>query len=115
MATIEAKPRVDQLLEAALDASRGMRAVAEGKPADFATRSDARSFVGIAGLLDLLVGEVERQRTLARVGADALTRIAELKVRDGAQLVETAQWRKIAGELREIAGEAIAAEPTVRG
>lgn len=100
-----------KLLEAAIQTSRGMRAVAEGKPPGSATQSDARSFVGIARLIELLVNEVEQQRAVARTRGAALTRIAELKIRDGAQLIEAGRWQNIAAELREIAGETLAAGP----
>lgn len=100
-----------QLLDAALQTSRGMRAVAEGKPAESATHSDAGSFLGIARLIELLVEDVERQRSLARTRGDALSRIADLKIRSGAALMEAGNWQKIAGELREIAGETLGAEP----
>ena len=111
MATITDEASAAKLLEAALQTSQGMRAVAEGKPAGTATQSDARSFVGIARLLELLVREVEQQRALARTRGDALARIAELKIRGGSQLVEAGRWQKIAAELREIAGETLASDP----
>ncbi len=104
----------DQLLAAADEASRGMRAVADGKPADQPTHSDARSFLGIANLLHLLARELDAQRALARHRGDALARIADLKVRGGAALIERGDWRKVAAELRDIAGETLANEVGAR-
>ena len=103
---------MDRLKAAAIETSRGIRAVAEGRPADQATHSDARSFLGIATLLELLTRELEFERALAARRGDALARIADLKVRGGAALIERNDWRKVAAELRDIAGETLATETT---
>lgn len=112
MITTTARATAQQLIAAAGEASRGIRAVAVGKPSDQPTHSDARSFLGIADLLDLLIRELAAQRALADQRGDALARIADLKVRDGAALIERGDWRRIAAELREIAGETLATQPT---
>jgi uncharacterized protein YigA (DUF484 family) len=92
---------------AARETAIGLGAVARGKAETHTLESDAKTFKGIARILDGLNEQLEERDALVDKLVAMHRRIADLQIRGATQLLEQQNWRKIATELQAIAQEAI--------
>ena len=90
---------------AARETAIGLGAVARGKAETHTLESDAKTFKGIARILDGLNEQLEERDALVDKLVAMHRRIADLQIRGATQLLEQQNWRKIATELQAIAVE----------
>ncbi len=99
--------RVMLLVEKATKAAADMRRTVEGKPPEQNLGTNAASLSVLAAMLSDLSADVVQRRDRDRDHEAALSRIANLKVRGAAELIEQGNWKKLASELQAIAQEAV--------
>lgn len=107
MTTKTATDAAAALRRAARETAIGLGAVAEGKAEAHPLESDAKTFKGIARILDGLNAQIEERDATIKTLLGMHQRIADLRVRGATELLEQQNWRKIATELQAIAQEAI--------
>lgn len=107
MAVVE-QAKVDELIMQADRAVKGMRAASDGKPPETLTETNASTFAALAVLMEQLVTLAKRDRAENKRMAEALDRVATLRVRSAAQLIEQRNWHKIMTEVQAVAQDAIA-------
>lgn len=99
--------RLNALVAAAQEAAKGMGAAAGRKPNETELKSDARTFRGLATMLNGLSEEANRREEKLCTLSAKLHRIAGLEVRGAAELIERGDWKKLCAELQAIAQEAL--------
>ncbi len=100
-------PTIEQLLATAAQAGASMKESLAGRPLTDMVNTNIATLAGLIQLIDGLAGHVQARRATADVRDMALSRIANLGIRGGTELVEQGNWRKIAGELQAIAESAL--------
>lgn len=101
------KDSAAKLIEAAAETVRGLIDVASDKPNDHQLKSDARSFRGLALMIEELSKVVREQENRLDRQTDFFNRIANLKVRSAQGLIEAGRWKDITAQLQAIALDAL--------
>lgn len=112
MTTATAAPtRFDSLLTTAGTAINAMHSAVDGKAANDSAATTVGTLVALAELIDGLIAELKQSRASEQRLAGLLERIATVQVRSAAGLIEAGNWKKLCGELQEIASQgAVASE-----
>ena len=99
--------QLEQLVEAAAKTAAGMGKVAAGKADATPLQSDARTFRGIAAMLDGLSAEARRREQTAAQLRRILQRVAMLEVRGAQDLIAAGDWRGLVEELQAMAHDVL--------